>query len=84
MVCEESEHLLIVLGKGGFRDRQVVLQPAGYFIQPEDWWTFLWGAAPRERLNRLPPESLGRFRKEVLEEVRSLQDERGIGLTYLP
>jgi ubiquinone/menaquinone biosynthesis C-methylase UbiE len=76
--CSEPEHLLTILEKIGFRDRQVVPQPAGYFIQPEDWWTFLWGAAPRGRLSRLPPESLDRFREEILEEVRSLKDDHGI------
>ncbi len=78
MKFSEPEHLLTILEKVGFRDRQVASQPAGYFIRPEDWWTFLWGASPRGRLSRLPPESLERFKKEILEDVRSLQDERGI------
>jgi ubiquinone/menaquinone biosynthesis C-methylase UbiE len=76
--CEEPEHLLTLLEKTGFRDRQVVPQPAGYFIEPEDWWTFLWGAAPRGRLSRLPPESLEPFRQEILDEVKSLKGEHGI------
>lgn len=76
--CRESEHLLAILEKAGFRDRQVNPQPAGYFIEPEDWWTFLRGISSRGRLSRLPPESLERFRKEILEEVRSLKGEHGI------
>jgi len=76
--CSEPEHLLTLLEKTGFRDRQVVPQPAGYFIEPEDWWTYLWGASTRGRLSRLSPDSLERFRNEILEEVKSLKGEHGI------
>lgn len=76
--CSKPEHLLTILETINFQDRQVIPQPAGYFIEPRDWWTFVWGSAQRRRLSQLPPESLERFRKEMLEEVRTLQGDRGI------
>ena len=76
--CSKREHLLTILEKTDFHNRQVIPQPTGYFIQPQDWWTFVWGSAQRRRLSHLSPESLERFRKEVLEEVSGLQEERGV------
>ncbi len=78
MECREPGHLLTVLEKGEFQEGRVGLEPAGYFIEPEDYWTFIWGSAVRGRLIQLLPEALERFRKETLEEVRSLQGERGV------
>lgn len=78
MECREPGHLLTLLEKGEFQEGRVVLELAGYFIEPEDFWTFIWGSAVRRRLIQLPPEALDRFRKETLGEVRSLQGEHGI------
>jgi SAM-dependent methyltransferase len=78
MACSEPEHLLTVLDKAGFGSRRVFSQVAGYYIKPDDWWTFLWGSAPRRRLSQLPPESLQSFREEVLADVSRLHDGRGI------
>lgn len=80
MECREPEHLLTLLEKGGFQERQVALEPAGYFIEPEDWWTFMWGSGTRRMLSQLAPEALERFRKDILEQVKSVQNERGIWL----
>jgi len=80
MTCREPEHLLTLLEKGNFYERQVVDESAGYFIDPDDWWTFLWGTSARRRLNQLPPDALERFRADILGEVRGLRTERGVWL----
>ena len=80
MKCEEPEQVLTLLEKGEFQRRKVVLESAGYYIEPQDWWTILWATGLHRRLGQLSPEAFEPFRKELLEEVRSLQDERGIWL----
>jgi SAM-dependent methyltransferase len=42
MKCEEPEQVLTLLEKGEFQ-RKVFFESAGYYIEPEDWWTILWG-----------------------------------------
>src|SRR5262249_54832928 len=37
LALKEPEHLLILLEKGGGRERRVQREAAGYFITPEDW-----------------------------------------------
>jgi len=78
MACTEPWHLHTLLEKGSFHERQVVRKPASYFIEPEDWWTFMWGTPMRQRLSELPPEVLEPFKIEILTQVRSRQDERGV------
>lgn len=80
MELTEPGHMQTLLAAGGFRDAQVVVEPAGYFIEPEDWWTFMWGTASRGRLRQLAPDALAHFREESLEEVRRLRSDRGIWL----
>jgi ubiquinone/menaquinone biosynthesis C-methylase UbiE len=76
--CSEPEHLLTVLEKAGFRNKRVLAKRTGYYITPDDWWTFLWGSAPRRRLSQLSPEPLARFRQEVLADVGRLHEGRGV------
>ena len=80
MECKEPAHLLTALERGGFQNGQVIPQRAGYFIQPEEWWTFMWGTSMRRRLSLLSPEGLERFKTEILDVMRNLQEERGIWL----
>ena len=80
MECSEPEHLLTLLEKGGFQERQSASTPGGYFIQPEDWWTFLWSSAQRRKVAQLPPDSLERFKADILAEVKSIRGEHGVWL----
>ncbi len=79
MELNDPEHLLVLLAQGGFRDGRVVREPAGYFIEPEEWWAYRWPLS-RAGLSQLPPESLERFKQETLEEVARLRTERGLWL----
>jgi SAM-dependent methyltransferase len=79
MELNDPEHLLVLLEQGGFRDGRVVREPAGYFIEPEDWWAYRWPLS-RAGLSQLPPASLERFKQETLEEVACLRTERGLWL----
>ncbi len=79
MELNDPEHLLVLLQQGGFRDGRAVREPAGYFIEPADWWAYRWPLS-RAGLSQLPPESLERFKQETLEDVVGLRTEQGLWL----
>lgn len=80
MELKEPQQLLILLEKGDLQEGRVVQESAGYFIEPEDWWTFRWGTSARARLSALPPESVERLRRDILREIGALRTNRGIWL----
>lgn len=77
-LCEPA-HVLTLLEQGGFGDGRVVREPAGYFIEPEEWWEFRWPTA-QSMLSRLSPESFERFKQETLEEAAAFRTDRGLWL----
>ncbi len=79
MELSDPEHLLVLLEQGGFRHGRAVREPAGYFIEPEEWWAYRWPLS-RAGLSRLSPESLERFKRETLEEAAALRTENGLWL----
>ncbi len=80
MECKRPEHLLTLLERGNFRERDVTLEPAGYFINPDEWWTLMEGSGWRRGLTLLPPGDLERFKEDILEEARRLGNEHGVWL----
>ncbi|HKX18797.1 MAG TPA: class I SAM-dependent methyltransferase [bacterium] len=78
MALKEPEHLLMLLEKGGFRERRVVREDVGYFVSADDWWGLVTGSGWQRYLTRLSPEAIERLRNETLEEIGRLAGDRGI------
>ncbi len=80
MVLREPDHLFTLLEKAGFDERRVVLEASTHVLRSsEDWWTFIRRSASwSEALSHLSPESLERFRVELLEDVEKLRADAGI------
>ncbi|MBI4666275.1 MAG: methyltransferase domain-containing protein [Nitrospinae bacterium] len=76
--AEECETLMAKAGLGSIN---VGANNVGYHLTGAgQWWDLVWNAGFRRFVNAIPPERLGNFRREHMEEVESLKSAEGIWL----
>jgi SAM-dependent methyltransferase len=67
------------LQQAGFVDIHITTEEANYvFTQDEDWWTSLWAAGHRRRLEQLEAAVLAQVKADMLRRVEVLKQADGI------
>jgi len=77
----DPERCRDLLQKAGLEDVQVVTEQCGYNLRDEtQWWDVVWNSAMREWVEKIPLQRIESFRKEHLDDVRSLGKNDGLWL----
>jgi len=67
------------LRQAGFVDIQIVPEEAEFvFADEKEWWTWQWSNWMRNVLEGMEPETLERFKADVFEKLRALNEPDGI------
>lgn len=77
----EAAHCRGLLQSASLEDIEVITEQFGYHLKDEtQWWDVVWNGAMREWIEKIPPQRSESFRREHLDEVRSLVKQDGLWL----
>jgi ubiquinone/menaquinone biosynthesis C-methylase UbiE len=78
---DSPEKVEALLQSIGLRNIQIAQNPMGYYLTDAlQWWEMILFSGYRAFLNQLSPEQADLYRRENLEEIEKLADDRGIYL----
>ena len=74
-----SSEIIETLGEAGFTRIEVYTEEKEFHYQGTDeWWSSMWSHGGRALLERMEAEALDSFRKEAIQLVQGIGDEKGI------
>lgn len=80
-LLKSPDRCLLLLEEAGFGQCRVHTEQMGYHLKnAEEWWEVLWNSGARAVIMKLPQQQLGKFKREHLAEIETLQSDDGIYL----
>lgn len=65
----------------GMTNIRVETRNLGYYLESADeWWSIVWNAGLRRMVTQLSPENQAQFKREHVQEVAALKNDKGIWL----
>lgn len=77
----DAAHCRDLLQGAGLEDIAVITEQFGYHLKDEtQWWDVVWNSTMREWIEKIPSQRSELFRREHLDDVRSLVKKDGLWL----